>query len=104
MSASVGPIVDLRHSVESVHATASKLDFTLHAMDMLIARSWIVHMASFDFLFPVPLLPCSSQASTLCVASGLLNLSFFMAGQADLSTCIEVTTFFPLGVQRFPAR
>ena len=39
----LSPIVDLRHSVESVHATASKLDFTLHTINMLIARSWIVH-------------------------------------------------------------
>ena len=50
---------------DNVHAIASKLHFALHAMAMLIVRSWIAHLT------PIPV-PSSTfaQASTLCVASG----------------------------------
>ena len=50
---------------DNVHAIASKLHFALHAMAMLIVRSWSAHLT------PIPV-PSSTfaQASTLCVASG----------------------------------
>ena len=48
------------------------------------------------------LIPCSLCPNLAIgfhtIASGLFN-NFFMAGQADLFTYIQVTTFFPLGVQ-----
>ena len=49
------------------YAIQYQVSFTsLYTMTMLTVRSWIVHLT------PIPCLPLSRQASTLCVVSGFV--------------------------------
>ena len=66
------------------------LHSTCNGYSLLLGVSWIVLIPCSLFHF-YPRIP-----HYLCIVDQLND--FFMAGQADLSTCIQVTVFFPLGV------
>ena len=116
--------VSYYHQLAPAFYMPSYVSFTsLYTMTMLIVRSWIVHLT------PIPCLPQSSQASTLCVVSGfvlefvsllitwkcvpLVDLLNAVMGRTKrachlhpiLSTwdavinCTPVNVFFPFGVR-----